>query len=34
VHNLSTRGMAPGTWVLQFSVGGDTHAYTIKFDLR
>jgi hypothetical protein len=34
IYNLSTRGMAAGTWALQFSVNGDTHAYTIQFDLR
>lgn len=34
IYNLSTKGMSPGTWVLQFSVGGDTRAYAIEFDLR
>jgi hypothetical protein len=34
IYNLSTRGLAAGTWALQFGVGGDTHPYTIAFDLR
>jgi hypothetical protein len=34
IYNLSTRGLAAGTWALHFGVGGDTHPYTIAFDLR
>jgi hypothetical protein len=34
IYNLSTKGMAAGTWALQFAVGGDTHAYAVEFDLR
>jgi hypothetical protein len=34
LYNLSTRGMAAGTWALQFSVSGNTHTYAIEFDLR
>jgi Tol biopolymer transport system component len=33
-YNLSTKGMATGTWELQFTVSGDSTTYRIGFDLR
>jgi hypothetical protein len=34
IYNLSTKGLASGTWVLSFTVTGDPTIHTVQFDLR
>ena len=34
IFNLSTRNLAPGTWELRFTIGGDSVPYAIRFSLR
>jgi hypothetical protein len=34
IYNLSTRGLATGTWVLSFTVPGDPVNHAVQFDVR
>jgi hypothetical protein len=34
IYNLSTKGLATGTWVLSFTVTGDPTTHTVQFDVR
>ena len=34
IFNLKTGGYAPGTYKLDFTVGGEAHVYTVQFQIR
>jgi probable HAF family extracellular repeat protein len=34
IYNLSTRGLATGTYALEFTAGSDTHVYQAQFQVR
>lgn len=34
IYNLSTKGLASGTYTLSFTVGGDPTTYTVQFQVR
>jgi hypothetical protein len=34
IFNLSTRGLASGTYVLRFEVVGASHVYEVEFQIR
>jgi hypothetical protein len=34
IYNLSTKGLATGTWVLSFTIPGDPVTHTVQFDVR
>jgi hypothetical protein len=34
IFNLSTKGLATGTWILRFTVPGDPVSHAVQFDVR
>jgi probable HAF family extracellular repeat protein len=34
IYNLSTKGLATGTYALEFTAGGDSHVYQAEFQVR
>ena len=34
IYNLSTKGLATGTWALNFTIPGDPTSHSVQFDVR